>query len=114
MMMQRGSITGRGATWQQGCDQLERLKTVCCSRSTARVTTGQRVSLNSIESAVQESRDGLTYWVYEHLSQVIITKSNNALYITILLPLRQGGCQSRGFTCLQDLTPLIHTCAGFS
>ena len=65
---------------------------MCCCRSTARVTTGQRVSLNSIESAVQESRDGLTYWVYEHLSQVIITKSNNALYITILLPLRQGGC----------------------
>lgn len=41
-----------------------------CGRSTARVTTGQRVSLNSIESAMAEERDGQKYWVYEHLSQV--------------------------------------------
>ncbi len=31
------------------------------------------MSLNSIESAAQETRDGLTYWVYEHLSQVTDT-----------------------------------------
>ena len=39
-------------------------------RSTARVTTGQRVSLNSVESAAAETRDGQTYFAYEHLSQV--------------------------------------------
>lgn len=39
-------------------------------RSTARVTTGQRVSLNTIEEAATETRDGHTYWAYEHTSQV--------------------------------------------
>jgi hypothetical protein len=28
------------------------------------------VSLNNVEDAVAETRDGLTYWKYEHLSQV--------------------------------------------
>ena len=45
---------------------------VCASvaRSTARVSTGQRVSLNSVEQAAKEARNGQTYWAYEHLSQV--------------------------------------------
>ena len=43
------------------------------ARSTARVSTGQRVSLNSIEEASKEERDGHMYWVYEHLSQVSVT-----------------------------------------
>ncbi|CAL8470782.1 g10324 [Coccomyxa elongata] len=43
--------------------------TVLQDRSTARVTTGQRVSLNTIEEAATETRDGHTYWAYEHTSQ---------------------------------------------
>lgn len=42
----------------------------CAHRSTARVSTGQRVSLNSVEEAASEEREGHKYWVYEHLSQV--------------------------------------------
>ncbi len=38
-------------------------------RSTARVTSGQRVSLNAVERAEAEQRDGATYWVYTHISQ---------------------------------------------
>jgi hypothetical protein len=44
--------------------------TVLADRSTARVTTGQRVSLSSVESAAAEQRDGQTYYVYEHVAQV--------------------------------------------
>lgn len=39
-------------------------------RSTARVSTGQRVALNDVENAAAETRDGEPYYVYEHLSQV--------------------------------------------
>ena len=53
------------------CQIIQPHSHLMCGRSTARVTTGQRVSLNSIESAVAEERDGQKYWVYEHLSQVI-------------------------------------------
>ncbi|KAL4430349.1 hypothetical protein ABPG77_002155 [Micractinium sp. CCAP 211/92] len=43
---------------------------VLIDRSTGRVTTGQRVSLSSVESATAETRDdGLVYYVYEHVSQ---------------------------------------------
>ncbi len=35
------------------------------------MSTGQRVSLNSVERASTEQRDGQTYWAYEHLSQVL-------------------------------------------
>jgi hypothetical protein len=43
---------------------------VLVDRSTARITTGQRISLNSVEEAAVETRDGATYWVFEHVSQV--------------------------------------------
>lgn len=39
-------------------------------RSTGRMTTGQRVSLNSVESAAEVERDGVKYYIYEHISQV--------------------------------------------
>lgn len=42
---------------------------VLVDRSTARITTGQRISLNSVEEAAVETRDGATYWVFEHVSQ---------------------------------------------
>jgi len=43
---------------------------VLIDRSTARITTGQRVSLNSVEEASRQERDGLPYFVFEHVSQV--------------------------------------------
>ncbi|KAK9829939.1 hypothetical protein WJX72_008758 [[Myrmecia] bisecta] len=43
--------------------------TVLTDRSTARITTGQRVSLNLVENATQEDREGTRYWVFEHISQ---------------------------------------------
>ena len=42
----------------------------CLARSTARVSSGQRVSLHQVESAVAETRDGQPYFVYEHIAQV--------------------------------------------
>ena len=39
-------------------------------RSTARVSSGQRVSLNDVEVVREETREGSPYWVYEHISQV--------------------------------------------
>lgn len=43
---------------------------VLLDRSTGRLTTGQRVSLNSVESTEAVERDGVKYFVYEHVSQV--------------------------------------------
>eukprot|EP00884_Botryococcus_braunii_P001097 jgi/Botrbrau1/10989/Bobra.0234s0014.1 len=43
--------------------------TVLIDRSTARITTGQRVSLNFVESVDAEEKEGQVYWIYEHLSQ---------------------------------------------
>ena len=51
-------------------EQGECLPVGCGRRSTARVSTGQRVSLNSVEESATEQREGQKYWVYEHLSQV--------------------------------------------
>lgn len=42
---------------------------VLIDKSTARVSTGQRVALNSIEALKVEERDGSKYIVYEHISQ---------------------------------------------
>jgi hypothetical protein len=42
---------------------------VLVDRSTARVTSGQRVSLNIVEDATSVTRDGVTYYLYEHVSQ---------------------------------------------
>ena len=43
---------------------------VLIDRSTGRITSGQRVSLSSVEDSAAEQRDGVTYYVYEHVSQV--------------------------------------------
>lgn len=42
---------------------------VLIDKSTARVTTGQRVSLNTVEDAKTVGKSGHTYWIYEHISQ---------------------------------------------
>ena len=42
---------------------------VLVDRSTARVTSGQRVSLNTVEEATSVEKDGITYFIYEHISQ---------------------------------------------
>jgi len=42
---------------------------ILIDKSTARVTTGQRVALSVIENAVKTERDGVSYWLYEHVSQ---------------------------------------------
>ena len=38
-------------------------------KSTGRVTNGQRVALSSVEEARTETRGGVAYYVYEHVSQ---------------------------------------------
>lgn len=43
--------------------------TVLTDRSTSRLTSGQRTTLNDVEDVAAEDRDGQTYWLYEHLSQ---------------------------------------------
>jgi hypothetical protein len=44
---------------------------VLIDRSTGRMTTGQRVSLNSVEEAsVQRGEDGTLYFFFEHVAQV--------------------------------------------
>lgn len=43
--------------------------TVLIDKSTARVTTGQRVSLSSLESVQSVQKGNTTYIVYEHVSQ---------------------------------------------
>ncbi|KAL4525269.1 hypothetical protein Ndes2526A_g07346 [Nannochloris sp. 'desiccata'] len=42
---------------------------ILADRSTARVTSGQRVSLNTIEEANSVEKDGTIYYIYEHISQ---------------------------------------------
>ncbi len=39
-------------------------------RSTSRLTSGQRTALNDVERAEVDVRDGVQYYVYEHVSQV--------------------------------------------
>jgi hypothetical protein len=42
----------------------------CVCRSTARLSSGQRTALNDVVEARTEERNGQTYFVYEHTSQV--------------------------------------------
>lgn len=62
-----GGLKGR-APEEWGARQVA--EQVLIDRSTARITTGQRVSLNSVEAAAREEREGVTYFVFEHVSQV--------------------------------------------
>ncbi len=49
------------------------LLVIVCCRATARVTTGQRKSLDQIEQVTEnKGEDGNTYWTYDHISQVNI------------------------------------------
>jgi hypothetical protein len=66
--------------------------TVLIDKSTARITTGQRVALNDVQSSKAEERDGATYYVYEHLSEKAPTKVDSkesyrhALSVTAVRP----------------------------
>jgi hypothetical protein len=48
---------------------------VLVDKSTARVTSGQRVSLSSVEEAAVEDREGIKYYVYEYVAQASETFS---------------------------------------
>lgn len=61
-----GVLKGAPVDSWKGYDVAE---TVLIDRSTARLTTGQRTSLNDVEGVTKDTRDGLAYWVYEHVSQ---------------------------------------------
>lgn len=50
-------------------------ESVLADRSTSRVSAGQRVSLNTVEDAVQETREGQLYFVYDHITQVRMSLS---------------------------------------
>lgn len=72
-------------------------ETVLIDRSTSRTTSGQRVSLNNIESINLERRDNEPYWVYEHLTQGSPNESNpsqetyrHALAVTTVRSLPDG------------------------
>jgi hypothetical protein len=62
------------------------------ARSTARLSSGQRTALNDIEEAHSEDREGQTYIVYEHTSQVCDK--------TCLLPSWQRDMAVLGCCCL--------------
>ena len=49
---------------------------VLVDRSTARITSGQRVSLNVVEQAKVTEKDGFKYYIYEHVSQGSPTMSS--------------------------------------
>lgn len=70
---------------------------VLVDRSTARVTSGQRVSLNIVEDAVATEKDGIKYYIYEHVSQgspTLATSSRetyrHALAVTVARPGLEG------------------------
>lgn len=51
---------------------------VLIDRSTARVTSGQRVSLNSVEAAITQVKDDTPYYIYEHIAQGSPTLTSNS------------------------------------
>ena len=53
-------------------------ESVLADRSTSRVSAGQRVSLNTVENAVQEKREGQLYFVYDHITQVRVSCNHSA------------------------------------
>lgn len=68
-------------------------------RSTQRTTTGQRVSLNSVEAAAAETRDdGTTYFLYEHVSQVGV--SSVVRTFVLFVQVDYGGQASRCVCCM--------------
>lgn len=75
-------------------DQHVAAESVPCGgrRSTARITSGQRVALYNVENVHMEERDGQEYWVYEHLAQVKLPA--HAASRISALPLLQTGTNS--------------------
>lgn len=89
---------------------------VLIDRSTARVTSGQRVSLNSVEEATADEKDGITYYIYEHVSQGSPTLRSasretyrHALAVTATRPGLDGSpyLYTINFSCPQELWPDI-------
>ncbi|EFJ45610.1 hypothetical protein VOLCADRAFT_105895 [Volvox carteri f. nagariensis] len=88
--------------------------TVLVDRSTARTTAGQRVALNDVQEAHLETRDGLQYWVYEHISQgspTITTRTResyrHSLAVTSWRPAMDGTpyLYTLNLSCPEDLWP---------
>ncbi|GAB4815892.1 hypothetical protein N2152v2_002938 [Parachlorella kessleri] len=70
---------------------------VLIDRSTGRLTSGQRVSLNSVEAVEEREQEGVRYILYEHVSQGSPTISNrsretyrHALAVTAMRPGIEG------------------------
>ncbi|KAI7843157.1 hypothetical protein COHA_003141 [Chlorella ohadii] len=85
---------------------------VLIDRSTARITTGQRVSLNSVEEASRQERDGLPYFVFEHVSQgsptlrtATLETYRHALAVTAVRPGLDGSpyLYTLNMSCPQEL-----------
>ena len=52
-------------------------------RATARVTTGQRKSLDQVEEVQQkQGEDGGTYWTYDHISQVCLVADHTSSFVS--------------------------------
>lgn len=92
----------------------EVVQAVLIDRSTARITTGQRISLNSVETAAAELRgdDGTPYFVFEHVSQGSPTLRalsretyRHALAVTAVRPGLDGTpfLYTLNMSCPQDL-----------
>ncbi|KAI3425257.1 hypothetical protein D9Q98_009025 [Chlorella vulgaris] len=86
---------------------------VLIDRSTGRMTTGQRVSLNSVEEAsVQRGEDGTLYFFFEHVAQGSPTMRTiaretyrHALAVTAVRPGENGTpfLYTLNMSCPQDL-----------
>jgi len=84
---------------------------VLIDRSTARVTSGQRISLNSVEDAKTIENDGIKYYIYEHVSQgsptaVSATRETyrHSLAVTAARPALDGSpyLYTLNFSCPQE------------
>ncbi|GLC52390.1 hypothetical protein PLESTB_000623800 [Pleodorina starrii] len=106
-----GALKGRSpAEWKPR----EVALTVLVDRSTARTTAGQRVALNDLQETHLETRDGLQYWVYEHISQgspTITTRTResfrHSLAVTSWRPAMDGTpyLYTLNLSCPEDLWP---------
>lgn len=87
---------------------------VLADRSTSRLSTGQRTSLNDIEDVRVVKKDGSTYVLYEHLSQV--GTSHTRLGVPVVVPACLCWAQARLCTRAAVGTPwpqaLQHECHG--
>ncbi|KXZ53907.1 hypothetical protein GPECTOR_6g825 [Gonium pectorale] len=88
--------------------------TVLIDKSTARTTAGQRVALNDVQEAHLDARNGLQYWVYEHVSQgspTITTRSRESYRHSLAVTSWRAGLDGSPYlytlnlSCPEDLWP---------